>query len=1288
MKEKYLFVPPKPKFTNRIIDKKELKRLMAWAFSNYGTGRASYMADRLKELGFSYATKAGISLSVEDLRVPPTKRELLKKTNDEIKLTEQKYGRGEITAVERFQKVIDTWNNSSELLKNEVINYFKDTDPLNPVYIMAFSGARGNISQVKQLVGMRGLMSDPHGQIIDLPIKSNFREGLTVTEYVISCYGARKGLVDTALRTADSGYLTRRLVDVAQDIIIREVDCGSSRGIILKDMMDKNKVLISLENRLLGRVLFETLYTPDTGDIIAHINQDLDSETAKRIVQAGVKSVLVRSPLTCDSSRSVCQFCYGWSLAHGSLVDLGEAVGIIAAQSIGEPGTQLTMRTFHTGGVFTGELAEQIRAPFDGILRLPKSIRAKPTRTRHGEEALILEESVKLEVYTYAASKSKIEFKQGTILFLSDNEQFTHKQVIGEISARGNLITERVTKDLSADISGEVRFSSFNVEEKVDRQGNIILSTSQGGLVWILAGDVYNIPITANIIENPGSLVKKDSVLAVTEIISDYGGVVKIQPTVEDEIQIITASLLLDNALLKISTDSLSPENPYILEFDSTNRFIMQCSPGNKITNGQVIGELLDSSYQTVMGGFIHYSDLESSIFSRGKRNYEVLEPIDFYWIPEETHEINKDISLLLVSNGSYVSANSELIKDVYNFSSGLVTIIQENNIVKEIVIKPGFLHPAPVVMQNFEAKIYPMGYKLTETFLLDSVSYLELVEYKNESFFLVRPVIHYSVNGDSLQLSQTLVNADDTLIKLKFVRRLLLKDGESVKAAGPVNLVRTYLVLEIKSDLPHLSADVEFLPIDSDALCKLKLSVIETIFLRKDAFGESNKEFASTDLCVTDGDLISSGAKIAEIRLRCKSEGTVKFVSDSNKSNKKLLVITEGDQKPIPLHGKTSQVSFGDLVRYGDQIAEGIVASDSGQIIYLDHDKVIIRSGRPYLVSAGAILQVNNYDLVQRGDLLAILVFERSKTGDIVQGLPRIEEILEGRKPKEPCKLAQRPGRLKIYYSSDDSNLIKITEGNGNTTESQVQALQKFIVSNGDIVNLAEPLTDGAPNPHEMLTIFFNFYKNVISLYDSAKLSLQKVQIYLVNEVQNVYQSQNVDISDKHIEVIVRQMTSKVRVEDGGDTTLLPGELVELQQIENINEAMILTKGLPASYSPVLLGITKSSLNTDSFISAASFQETTRVLTEAAIEGKADWLRGLKENVIIGRLIPAGTGFNSYAESVKTVHFDKVAAGFDSYSSSNSINNSQDFDTLILDDKAARNYSFFEVQNINIKNI
>jgi DNA-directed RNA polymerase subunit beta' len=1278
MKEKYLFLPPKPKFTNKIIDKKELKRLMAWAFSNYGTGRASYMADRLKELGFHYATKAGISLSVEDLRVPPTKRDLLYKTNEEIKFTEQRYGRGEITAVERFQKVIDTWNNSSESLKDEVIKYFKETDPLNPVYIMAFSGARGNISQVKQLVGMRGLMSDPHGQIIDLPIKSNFREGLTVTEYVISCYGARKGLVDTALRTADSGYLTRRLVDVAQDIIIREVDCGTTRGIVLKDMVDKNKVLINLENRLLGRVIFETLYAPDSAEILAHINQDLDAMSSKQIVASGIRSVSVRSPLTCESSRSVCQFCYGWSLAHGSLVDLGEAVGIIAAQSIGEPGTQLTMRTFHTGGVFTGELAEQIRAPFNGVLRFPQSIRAKSTRTRHGEEALILEESVKIDLYSQDAKKSKMELKQGTILFISDNEEFQHTQVIGEISARGNLITEKVTKDLSTTISGEVYFSDLLIEEKIDRQGNITLTTSQGGLIWILAGDVYTIPLNAEIVVEPCDLVKKNDVLATTEIISDYGGIVRLTPTLPDEIQIITASTSVENSHIGVEKNSSNPETPYFLELEDGKKFLMHCSPGNKITNSQIIAELIDDSYCTSTGGFIYYSNTESYKITKHKRGYEVVEDLTMYWVPEETHEINKDVSLLMVNNGDIIAEGHELIKDLYSLNSGYVSINEDNGIVKEIIIKPGYLHPIlDADMSEFEPKIFEPHQNIYKNFSTQLTSFVELIETCDGKFFLIRPVIKYSVSQNYPYLKQTLTNDTRTIVQIDVVQRVLIKDGEKIKSSGPVNLLKTFLVLNILSELPHLSADVEFVPLDNGERCQLKLIVSESLSIRKDTFGEVNRDFTISELTVVNGNRIIAGTVVAQTKLLCRSEGEVKTVYINNKSTRNILILTEANKRIISIPGKTSQVSKGDLVRYGDQIAEGIIASDSGQIIELNDKEITIRSGRPYLVSSGAILQVNHLDLIQMGDVLAILVFERSKTGDIVQGLPRIEEILEARKPKEPCRLAQRPGRLKLYLNSDDTNLVKITETNGDISEYTLQSSQKFIVSNGDCLSLADPLTDGAPNPHEMLGIYFNFYKNILSLYEAAKLSLQKVQIYLVNEVQSVYQSQSVDISDKHIEVIVRQMTSKVRVEDGGDTTLLPGELVELQQIENINEAMLLTKGLPATYSPVLLGITKSSLNTDSFISAASFQETTRVLTEAAIEGKADWLRGLKENVIIGRLIPAGTGFNSYTENVKTSHFDKssISSTFDS--SSNDIENKMHFSSLIIDDSDTKNYPF-----------
>ena len=1225
MKEKYLFVPPKPRFTNRVIDKKELKRLMAWAFSNYGTGRASYMADRLKELGFHYATRAGISLSVEDLRVPPTKRNLLNRTNEAIKLTEEQYERGEITAIERFQRVIDTWNNASEELKTEVIKYFKETDPLNPVYIMAFSGARGNISQVRQLVGMRGLMADPQGQIIDLPIKSNFREGLTVTEYIISSYGARKGLVDTALRTADSGYLTRRLVDVAQDIIIREIDCGTQRSIIIKDMVANNQVLIPIGSRLVGRVLFETLYYPHDGGVIAHVNQDLDHETNKIIVDAGIKSVSVRSPLTCDSARSVCQFCYGWNLAHGSLVDLGEAVGIIAAQSIGEPGTQLTMRTFHTGGVFTGELAEQIKAPFSGIIRLPKNIKSRLIRTRHGQEAIILEANYKLSLYGYKLNEEKIEFTQGTILFINDNEQFREGQVIGEISTKTNLITERATKDLLTETSGQVFFSELTSEERIDRQGNITTKTSKGGLIWILSGEVHNLPQSAQLEIKEGDEINNETILATTYITSDYGGIVRLDKKLDfeelNEIAIVTSSVLIKHALVIDECENDETNNNFFLNFSNGNKFLMLCSPGNKVNNGQVIGELVDTKYRTKTGGIIRYKDHPNDF----QEKHRLL------WVPEETHEIKKDISLLMVENNTYVEAGIEIIKDVRTENAGYLEVIEENGIVEKIIIKVGKILKADEEVQ-YSSEIIETGEKICKGIYAEFPCLLESVA----EGILIRPVDEYYINKEQLEIETEHSLNNHQSIGINLTQHLSFKDGEKVESINGIDLVKTYLTVDISSDQIHGSADIEFLATNCKGEYKLQVAIIENLQIRQDTFIEDSKQQVKTNFCVKNGQKIIPGELVAQTSLISKSKGKVENITDNGQSGKKILILRETDEEIIYLNGETPQVSEGELVRYGDQIAANIVAKESGRIVSLDENKIKIRTANPYLVSSGAVLQTKNKDLVQMGDILAILVFERSKTGDIVQGLPRIEEILEARRPKEACKLAQRPGKVKVWYDSEENYHVEILETDGNVNEYMVNSTQKVIVSNGENILLAEAITDGAPNPHEMLSLYFNFYMNVLGIYEAAKLSLQKVQTYLVNEVQNVYQSQNVDISDKHVEVIVRQMTSKVRVEDGGDTTLLPGELVELQQIENINEAMLLTKGVPATYSPVLLGITKSSLNTDSFISAASFQETTRVLTEAAIEGKADWLRGLKENVIIGRLIPAGTGFNSYSEISK----------------------------------------------------
>ncbi len=1262
MKEKYLFVPPKPRFTNKVIDKKELKRLMAWAFSNYGTGRASYMADRLKELGFHYATKAGISLSVEDLRVPPTKRSLLNRTNEAIQLTEEQYERGEITAIERFQRVIDTWNNASEELKTEVIKYFKETDPLNPIYIMAFSGARGNISQVRQLVGMRGLMADPQGQIIDLPIKSNFREGLTVTEYIISSYGARKGLVDTALRTADSGYLTRRLVDVAQDIIIREIDCGTQRSILIKDMVANNQILIPISDRLVGRVLFETLYYPHDGAVIAHINQDLDHETSKVIVNAGIKSVNVRSPLVCDSARSVCQFCYGWNLAHGSLVDLGEAVGIIAAQSIGEPGTQLTMRTFHTGGVFTGELAEQIKAPFSGILRLPKNLKSRLIRTRHGQEALVLEASYKLSLFDYQLKENKIEFTQGTILFINDNEQFREGQIIGEISTKTNLITEKATKDLLTETSGEVFFSDLTAEERIDRQGNITTKTGKGGLIWILSGEVYSLPQSSKLEIELGDKVTEETILATTNITSDYGGTVRLSKKSGsddlNEINIITSCISIKDAIVKNEHTNSEKDGNFFLDFANGNSFFLQCSPGNKINNSQIIGELIDTQYKTNTGGFFKYKNDDPNNL---EEKYHLL------WIAEETHEIKKDISLLMVENHTYIEEGTEIIKDIKAENSGYLEVIEENGIVEKLIIKIG------EIIEKEEGKDTRLGIveKGEEFYNGTRANYTSLIE-EISLGILIRPIEEYYLDKKPFQVKTEHLSDHNEPIEINLIQHLLFKEGEKIESVDGIDLVKTYLTVNIDSEKVHGSADIEFLETNIPGEYHLQIAVLENLQIKHDAFGENNKESTKTILCVNNGEKIKPGALVAKTSLVSKSRGKVENISNKGQSGIKILILRETDQETITLNGATPQVSKGELVRYGDQIAANIVAKESGQIVELDENKIKIRSAHPYLVSSGAILQTNNMDLVQTGDTLAILVFERSKTGDIVQGLPKIEEILEARRPKESCKLAERPGKIKVSYDSEENYHVEIVEIDGNVSEYVINNGQKVIVSNGENILLSEAITDGAPNPHEMLSLYFNFYINVLGIYEAAKLSLQKVQTYLVNEVQNVYQSQNVEISDKHVEVIVRQMTSKVKVEDGGDTTLLPGELVELQQIENINEAMLLTRGIPATYSPVLLGITKSSLNTDSFISAASFQETTRVLTEAAIEGKADWLRGLKENVIIGRLIPAGTGFNSYTEISRINRNEKKISDtyyFDNKNSDNQVIRFMNEDTKYFQD-------------------
>jgi len=1285
-------------FRNQVIDKGQLKKLMSWAFMNHGTARTAQIADELKDLGFRYATKAGVSISVDDLQVPPSKRALLEAAEEEIRNTERRYMKGEITEVERFQKVIDTWNGTSEALKDQVVENFKASNPLNSVYMMAFSGARGNISQVRQLVGMRGLMADPQGEIIDLPIKTNFREGLTVTEYIISSYGARKGLVDTALRTADSGYLTRRLVDVSQDVILREIDCGTTRGIRIRSMTDGDRVLIPLKDRLMGRVLGEDVRHPETGEIIEYEgqqavrNQAVSEELATAIQKAGVQEVFLRSPLTCEANRSVCQTCYGWSLAHGHNVDLGEAIGIIAAQSIGEPGTQLTMRTFHTGGVFTAEAAAVIRATKDGVVKFPKTLRARPFRTRHGDDAYIVESNGQIVVETGEKKQEKHSLSQGTTIIVQDGQRVKAEQILAEIPAGGRTArktTEKATKDVATDLAGEVKFADVVPEEKTDRQGNMTRIAQRGGLIWVLGGEVYNLPPGAEPAVKNGDAVTPGSVLAQTKLVSEHGGLVRIREQIGPdelprEIEIITASVLLDEALVRLV--QMQGREQYIIETNSNHRFLLKVSPGSKVENHDVIAELMDDSYRTKTGGIIKYAGVEVAKRGKGKQGYEVTQGGTLLWIPEECHEVNKDISLLLTEDGQYVEAGTEVVKDIFCQTNGVIEVTQKNDILREIVIKPGELHLVddPEMVMAIDGQIVNPGQEVIPGIISPDLHYVEYVETPEGPALLLRPVVEFSVPETPPVPSQESLNES---IALRAVQRLTYKDGERVRSVEGVELLRTQLVISIGTEAPQLAADIELLPDDNDPeVMRLQLVILESLVIRRDVTADATQGSTRTRLLVQDGQEIEKDAVVTRTEILCKEDGIIQGIRSGSEILRRCLVVRDVDQMTLDFpDGVKPDVKLGQLLVEGIEIAPGVTLPESGQVIAVG-DKIVgagttpvsgnqitLRRGRPYRVSPGAILHVKDGDLVQRGDNLVLLVFERAKTGDIIQGLPRIEELLEARKPKEACVLARRPGTAQVTMDEDVVEL-RVIETDGTVTDYPLTSGQTPLVSDGQKVDGGQPLTDGPSNPHEILEVFYEHYlEQGQGMYDAALGSFQQCQTFLVNEVQSVYQSQGIDISDKHIEVIVRQMTSKVRIDDGGDTTMLPGELVELRQVEQVNDAMSITGSAPAKYTPVLLGITKASLNTDSFISAASFQETTRVLTEAAIEGKSDWLRGLKENVIIGRLIPAGTGFNAYEDGGNADY------GFDSGSLYLDEEDEDELRDVVLDDQTARVYSSFE---------
>ena len=769
---------------NKALKKKEISKLINVAFRKCGLKETVVFADKLLQNGFRLATRAGISIAIDDMLVPPEKGAIISASEKEVKDIEQQYVSGLVTSGERYNKVVDIWGKAGDAVSKVMMDQLRkektidrhgnevEQESFNSIYMMADSGARGSAAQIRQLAGMRGLMAKPDGSIIETPITANFREGLNVLQYFISTHGARKGLADTALKTANSGYLTRRLVDVTQDLVVTDHDCGTTNGQLMRAIVEGGEVIESLRDRILGRTAIEDVLNPETRAVLIKAGVMLDEDNIDEIEAAGVDEVKVRTALNCETRFGLCAMCYGRDLGRGGLVNNGEAVGVIAAQSIGEPGTQLTMRTFHIGGAASrAAVASSVEAKSNGVIGF-----------------------------------------NATMRYVSNT--------------KGELVV-------------------------ISRSGEIVIHDEHGR-----ERERHKVP---------------------------YGAILAIKPD-----QTIKAGLILAN------WDPLT--RPIITEF----------------------------------AGKVQFENVEEGLT-----------------VAKQMDEV-----------------------------TGLSTLV---------VIDPK----------------------------------------RRGATKVVRPQV-----------------------------KLIDASGKEVKIPG-------------------------------------------------------------TDHPVTIGFQI------------------------------------------------------------------------------------------------GALLQVRDGMDVGPGEVLARIPVEGQKTRDITGGLPRVAELFEARSPKDKGMLAEMTGTVSFGKETKGKVRLQITDPEGKVWDELIPKEKNILVHEGQVVNKGESVVDGPADPQDILRL----------------LGMEELARYIVDEVQDVYRLQGVKINDKHIEVIVRQMLRRVVVESVGDSNYIAGEQVERSEILNTNEALQRDGKIPTTFTNLLLGITKASLSTDSFISAASFQETTRVLTEAAIMGKRDELRGLKENVIVGRLIPAGTG-------------------------------------------------------------
>ena len=938
-------------YQNNLIGKKQLRQLLAWSFTNYDSMQACSLADELKHLGFKYASQAGISISIEDLKIPFVKNLMLEKANQEILNAEKIYLKGKITEVERFQKIIDTWSLTSESLKDQIIYYFKNYDPLNSVYIMAFSGARGNLSQVRQLVGMRGLMSDPSGEIMNLPIKKNFREGLTITDYLMSGYGARKGIVDTALKTANSGYLTRRLIDVGQDILIREKDCSTNHSFLFSIPSNEINNDHVIYNKILGRILSKSIFDPETKDLIAQNNTQITPELIKTFKERKINKFYVRSPLTCNLYRAMCQKCYGWDLAHENLVDIGEAVGILAGQSIGEPGTQLTMRTFHTGGIFTSEARQQIISPTNGIIQFYKLLKTVILRTNRGEDVLVTKNSGSLILIPDDKDQEliQIEVLRNTILFPKNNQYVLKDTVIGELINVNKQIKTEI-KPIVSNNCGEIFIP--RLKQKINLLNN-------NKLIWILSGQLYSSPINSFLNFYPDYKLNRRSYIFRTKLINHYSGFVHFINTKKSLykriVKINNNKYSFINSKLEKLEFSIEFKN-YLLNIGSSKYLIKIQRKNSKnylqVTRDENFGTLVTNSFRTLTGGVLHYN--YKNLFKNNKKNNSVYfypktsliknqKPIishrSILWLGEEIHKVNCEQNILLIEHNDFISKGFELIPGLFSKTAGLITIRQKNNIVKRISIKSGLVYEGKR-FKDLAKKIYYPGEVIFSNITIKTPSFCEHIVGKNTDQLLVRPLKIYEFPHFIDPRENSQVNIDNKSI-FSFESKAVYpyKSNQNIKSRRSINLISNILKFKIHKSL-NTKINVELT--NNKIQNSVDFKVIEKLYLNN--YIPPHLKYKDIQSCflIQENQFVSSYMNLGYLEaVISNSLEIVKFKIKKHES-KQILLISNNDCLVVKKEKLLDK-------KVNDFVTNSLNINETGKIIIENKNFLTIQKGRPY---------------------------------------------------------------------------------------------------------------------------------------------------------------------------------------------------------------------------------------------------------------------------------------------------------------------------------------------------